>query len=113
FSLAVLVFAAPAAAKPKKHVKHSGTLVASSKSSVTVKRGEQTVTCARGSASPKVRAHVGHKVKIACKNGVLVAMQQVLSGSAVGAISALFSSSITVHTDGGDVTCATTDGSPK
>jgi ribosomal protein L21E len=117
-TLAALLLAAPATAghkpKPPKSVTHSGTLVARSASSVTVKRGQRTVTCSRANSSPKVgTVRVGGKVTIACSNGVLVAFKTVLSGSAAGAISALSPTSLTVHTDGGDVTCTLNDGSPR
>jgi hypothetical protein len=115
FALAALVLATPATAGRKpKPATHSGTLVARTTASVTVKRGDRTVTCSRASSSPKVsRARVGRKVKIACTNGILVGFKTVLSGSAAGTISALSASSITVHTDGGDVTCALDDRSPR
>jgi hypothetical protein len=72
------------------------------------------LTCSRGDTSPKLgHAKLGTKVKVACSDGVLVGFQQVLSGSALGTIGALSSSSITVHTDGGEVTCAVTDRSPR
>src|ERR1044071_3421374 len=116
--LAALVFATPAAAahhKPKhKRVKHSGTLVARTAASVTIKQGDHTLTCARDDSSPKVQgASVGDKVKVTCENGVLVGFERAFTGSAAGAISALSASSLTVHNDDRTVTCTLGDNSPN
>jgi hypothetical protein len=120
--LATLVLAAPAAAqnspKPKhskhKRVTHSGTLVSRTAASVTVKRGDHTLTCSRNDASPNVKSSdVGHKVKVTCDNGVLVSLQSSFDGSAAGSITALSATSISLHNDDATVTCTLGDGSPK
>src|ERR1051326_7891362 len=120
--LVTLVLAAPAAAhsspKPKhaKHtrVTHSGTLVSRTAASVTVKRGDHTLTCSRNDASPNVKSSdVGHKVKVTCDNGVLVSLQSSFRGSAAGSITALSPTSISLHNDDATVTCTLGDGSPK
>jgi hypothetical protein len=117
---AALVLAAPAAAqhKPKHHkhkrVAHSGTLVARTAASVTIKQGDHTLTCSRDDSSPKVQgATVGHKVKVTCENGVLVGFEKAFTGSAVGTISALSTTSVTLHNDDGTITCTLADGSPR
>jgi hypothetical protein len=120
-TLAALLLAAPAAAaqhkpKPPKHkrVTHSGTLVKRTAASVTVKRGDHTLTCLRSDSSPSVQgATVGDKVKVTCEHGVLVTFEKAFSGSATGTISALSTSSITLHNDDGTVMCTVSDGSPK
>src|ERR1051326_2312881 len=120
--LVTLVLAAPAAAhsspKPKhaKHtrVTHSGTLVSRTAASVTVKRGDHTLTCPRNDASPNVKSSdVGHKVKVTCDNGGLVRLHSSFDGSAAGSITALSATSISLHNDDATVTCTLGDGSPK
>jgi hypothetical protein len=118
--LASLVLAAPAAAQhepkhPKhKRVTHSGTLVVRTAASVTVKRGDHTLTCSRDDSSPKVgRASVGDKVKVTCEHGVLVSFEKAFTGSAAGKISELSPSSVTLHNDDGTLTCTLAEGSPK
>jgi hypothetical protein len=98
-----------------------GTITALSTSSVTVHTDGGDVTCALGDSSPKLGDyHVGDAVKFGCRNDVLYGIYKVtppappaVVRSGQGKISALSTSSVTVHTDGGDVICRLTDGSPK
>ena len=93
----------------------SGTLAALSDSSLTVHTETGDLTCKLGDGSPNVgEYHVGDKVKVTCTNGVLttIARADTYQGG-LGAITALSDSSLTVHTDGGDLTCTLNDASPK
>ncbi len=99
-----------------------GTLSALSTTSVTVTTDGGDVTCSLGSASPKLGDfHTGDKVKFACVDGVLNVLAKVDATpppptnvrSAVGAITALSPTSVTVQGDGAAVTCAVGDSSPK
>jgi ribosomal protein L21E len=96
-----------------------GTLTAVSDSSVTVHTDSRDLTCTRNAASPRLGDyHVGDKVKIACTNGVLTAIAKVdapppVAAYGTGTLSALSTTSITVHNDERDLTCTLTDASPK
>jgi ribosomal protein L21E len=96
-----------------------GTLTALSDASVTVHTDSRNLTCTRNAASPKLGDyHVGDKVKIACTNGFLTAIAKVdapppVTTYGTGTVSALSTTSITVHNDERDLTCTLTDASPK
>lgn len=100
-----------------------GTLsaISTSTSSVTIHTDGDDVTCSLGDSSPALGDfHVGDAVKFGCRNGVLVALYKVaapappvVERTGQGTISALSTSALTVHTDGGDVTCSLGDTSPK
>lgn len=121
----VLVGITVAAAPPDKPKGHTGagTISAVSDSSVTFRSGEHDVTCSLAAASPSLAGyHVGDKVKFGCLNGTLVAITKPDSGvvdgahktiGAAGAVTAVSPTSLTVHTDGGSVTCTVGDGSPS
>jgi hypothetical protein len=71
-------------------------------------------TCSRGPTSPSSDGfRAGDKVKMTCLNGVLTALAHVddYTGG-TGTLTALSTASLTVHTDGGDVTCNLTGDSP-
>jgi hypothetical protein len=106
----------PAPGGSHKTVGATGTVSAVSTGSITVHTDGGEVTCSVGDGSPSVaEAHVGDKAKIACVDGVL----KVLARSApttdpgsghsattvAGTLSALSSSSVTVHGERGDVSC--------
>ena len=101
----------------------AGTISALSATSLTVHNAEHDITCTLGASSPRLGDyHVGDKVKFGCLEGALVAIAKDGSGTvdgphktlgAAGAVSAVSPSSLTVHTDGGDVTCSVGDGSPN
>ena len=121
-----LIVAAPAAATGKpKPATMTGSLVARSATALSVKSGSKTLTCSLGDASPSVSAYnVGDKIKIACANGVLVAIARYgatpksapatapSAQSAAGTIAALSATALTVHSDGGDLTCSLSSSSP-
>jgi hypothetical protein len=98
-----------------------GTLSALSSTSLTVHTDAGDVSCALGDGSPKLGDfHVGDRVKFACRNAVLTALYKAdppkpapVVRTGQGTISALTSTAVTVHTDGGDVGCALGETSPK
>lgn len=101
----------------------TGTISALSSTSVAFHNEEHNVTCSLADTSPRLGDyHVGDKVTFGCLNGVLVAIAKVASGTAdgthhtlgaAGTVSAVSSHSLTVHTDGGEVTCTIGAGSPS
>ena len=102
----------------------AGTIAALSASSVTFHNDEHgDATCAVGASSPTLTGYqVGDKVKFGCLNGALVAIAKAGSGTvdgpheslgAAGTVSAVSPTSLTIHTDGGEVTCSVADGSPS
>jgi hypothetical protein len=120
--------------------KQGGKLTEVSATSVTVRDGDRDFVCKLGDASPPLDGfHVGDHVVIACKGGALVGITRVevaapqepttpttpttpkpeapkppvVERTGQGSITALSTASVTVHTDGGDVTCTLGDGSPK
>jgi hypothetical protein len=102
----------------------AGTISALSASSVTFHNDEHgDATCSVGASSPALTGYsVGDRVKFGCLSGALVAIAKDGSGTvegphkslgAAGAVSAVSPTSLTVHTDGGEVTCSIGDGSPS
>ena len=95
--------------------------ISSSTSSLTVHTDGGDVTCSLGADSPKLGDYrVGDRVKFGCRNDVLVALYKVeapappvVERTGQGTISGLSTTSLTVHTDGGDVTCSLGADSPK
>jgi ribosomal protein L21E len=101
-------------APPPVTIYGTGTLAALSTTSISVHNDERDLTCTLTAVSPRLGDyHVGDKVKIGCTNGVLTAIARVDTyKGGLGRISALSTSSLTVHTDGGDLTCTLGDDSP-
>ncbi len=104
------------ASGPHKTIGAAGTVSAVSSTSLTVHTDGGEVTCLVGDGSPSVgNVHVGDKVKVGCLDGVLkiLALSDTASGSAgghtataaEGTLTALSSTSVTVHGDHGDVSC--------
>jgi len=115
--------------------KQGGKLTYISATSVTVRDGDRDFVCKLGDLSPPLDGfHVGDRVVIACNNGALVGITRVgspqeptkpdvpnpggpttpvVERTGQGTISALSTASLTVHTDGGDVTCKLGDASPR
>jgi hypothetical protein len=92
----------------------TGSLTALSPTSLTVHSDGGDVTCSRTSSSPSLDGYqVGDRVKATCVNGLLtgIARADTYQGG-LGTISALSTASLTVHTDGGDLTCTLGDTSP-
>ena len=112
-------------------VTFGGVVTALSETSISLHDGSRDLTCAIGADSPPTAGvEVGAHVKVACANGVLVKVALLPTGdgkpappppvapshttlAANGTVSALSSASLTVHTDGGEVTCTVGDGSPS
>jgi hypothetical protein len=107
-----------------------GTVTAVSPTSLTVHNSEHgDLTCTVGSSSPSVaEVHLGDLVKIGCASGVLAILVRgtttpppappappaPVTLTAGGTLTALTTTSITVHNDEhGDITCSLTDGSPS
>jgi hypothetical protein len=95
-----------------------GVVTALTDGSVTLHDGDRDLTCTIGASSPSTAGvKVGQHVKVACSNGVLVAIAPVTSGDAgrayEGTVTAVSATSITVHTAKGDGTCTVGDGSPS
>jgi hypothetical protein len=99
-----------------KTVGAAGTVGAVSATSLTVHTDGGEVTCSVGDGSPSVaNVHVGDTVKIGCVDGVLKVLSRAdtASGSGdghkattvAGTLTALSTSSLTVHGEHGDVTC--------
>jgi hypothetical protein len=120
--VAIAPVSVPSGDKPKSQT-GAGTISALSTTSVTFHNEERDVTCSLAAASPRLGDyHVGDKVKFGCLGGALVAIAKTDSGKvdgphktvgAAGTVSAVSATSLTVHTDGGDVTCSVGDGSPS
>jgi hypothetical protein len=112
-----------------KPVTFGGVVTALSDRSISLHDGDRDLTCAVGPDSPSTAGvKVGAHAKVACANGLLVSLALVPSGDgkpapppapehttvgAIGTVSAISPTSLTVHTDGGDVTCSVGDGSPS
>jgi hypothetical protein len=96
----------------------AGAVTAAGDGSISLHDGDRDLTCSIGASSPSTAGvKVGQHVKVSCSNGVLVTLAPVTSGDAgrayEGTVTALSTTSITVHTDKGDGTCALGDGSPS
>lgn len=101
----------------------AGTLSALDSSSLTVRSDDGDLTCTLGPSSPATASFkVGDRVKVGCVDGVLVAIVNADGGGsggghvtrgALGTLTALSATSVTVHTDGGDVTCTLGPSSPS
>ena len=104
-------------------VKFGGVVTALGDDSISLHDGDRDLTCSIGATSPSTAdVKVGQHVKVACLNGALVAIAKADSGpvsgphktlGAAGTVSAVSATSLSVHTDGGEVTCSVGDGSPS
>ena len=102
---------------------YEGTVSAVSATSITVHTAGGDGTCTVGDGSPSVAGvKVGDRVLAGCKAGTnqLVLLKELAptttppkGQTGAGTVSAVSSTSLTVHTDGGDVTCTVGDGSPS
>ncbi len=122
----VLVAIAPVVTTPGRA--YEGTVSAVSATSITVHTPHGDGTCTVGDGSPSLAdVKVGDRVLAGCKAGTnqLVLLKKLpavpapqpqpephpLTGA--GTVSAVSPTSLTVHTDGGDLTCSISDGSPS
>jgi hypothetical protein len=102
---------------------YEGTVSAVSATSITVHTTHGDGTCAVDDDSPSVATvKVGDRVLAGCKAGTnqLVLLKKLAAGTdapksqtGAGTVSAVSSTSLTVHTDGGNLTCSVGDGSPS
>jgi hypothetical protein len=95
-----------------------GVVTALSDTSISLHDGDRDLTCSIGASSPSTAGvKVGQHVKVSCANGALAAIAPVTAGEAgrayEGTVTAVSSTSITVHTANGDGTCTVGDGSPS
>jgi hypothetical protein len=120
-----------------KKVSFGGAITALSTSSISLHDGNRDLTCSITDASPSTgAAKVGDHVRVSCVNGVLTAIApplarpveppkppeiprepehpttHVLTG-AIGSITAVDGSSLTVHNSERDLTCSVGDSSPR
>ena len=98
--------------------KFAGAVTSLGNGSITLRDGDHDLTCSIGASSPSTGdVKVGQHVRVACSNGVLVAIAPITAGDAghayEGAVTAVSATSLTVHTAHGDGTCAVGDGSPS
>ncbi|MDX6425076.1 MAG: hypothetical protein QOD52_481 [Gaiellaceae bacterium] len=106
---------------------YEGTVTAVNATSISVHTNRGDGTCTVGGGSPSVAdLKIGDRVLAGCKAGTnqLVYLKKLAVGGdapvggahktigAAGAVSAVSSTELAVHTDGGDVTCTVGDGSP-
>jgi len=102
---------------------YEGTVTAVSATSITVHTPNSDGTCTVGDGSPSVtEVKVGDRVLAGCKAGTnqLVLLKKLPATTeppkpqtGAGTVSAVSPTSLTVHTDGGDLTCSVGDGSPS
>jgi hypothetical protein len=99
-------------------VKFGGAVTALSSDSISLHDGDRNLTCTIGDASPSTSGlKVGDHAKVVCANGVLASWSPVTTSDAAhvyeGVVTAVGSSSITVHTVAEDATCPVGVGSPS
>jgi hypothetical protein len=101
---------------------YEGTVSAVSATSITVHTAQGDGTCTVGDGSPSTAGvRVGDRVLAGCKTGTnqLVLLKKLADAEApktqagAGTVTAVSSTSLTVHTDGGDLTCSVGEGSPS
>jgi hypothetical protein len=102
---------------------YEGTVSAVGATSITVHTANGDGTCTVGDGSPSVAdVKVGDRVLAGCKAGTnqLVLLKKLAAVTApptsqtgAGTVSAVSATSLTVHTDGGNLTCSVGDGSPS
>jgi hypothetical protein len=105
----------PPAAKDTKPVTFGGAITALDDTSISLHDGDRDLTCTLGPASPKTDGFkVGQHARVACADGVLVAIAAPEVGRYyVGTVATVTDGSITLTTEHGSVTCAITALSPK
>jgi hypothetical protein len=105
----------PPASKDTRPVTFGGVITALTDSSISLHDGDRDLTCTIGPDSPKTDGfNVGQHAKVACADGVLVAIAAPEAGRYfVGTVSALSDASITLSTEHGPATCTITALSPS
>ena len=134
----LLTATSPGSTDETKPVTFAGAITALSDGSISLHDGNRDLTCTLDASSPSTTGFaVGQHARVACVNGALAKIGAVTAPAAapnptgdpkpppppppppphktvgaLGTLTALSTSSVTVHTDGGDVTCTVGDGSP-
>jgi hypothetical protein len=110
-------------------VTFAGAITALTDGSISLHDGDRDLTCAIGASSPSTAGYaVGQHARVACVNHTLAKIAPVTAPApvsppkptepphttvgALGTLTSLTTTAVTVHTDGGEVTCAIGDGSP-
>jgi hypothetical protein len=106
---------APSASKDTRPVTFGGAITELTDTSISLHDGDRDLTCTLGPDSPKTDSFkVGQHAKVACADGVLVAIAAPEVGRYyVGTVATLTDGSITLTTEHGPVTCTITALSPK
>ena len=102
-------------AKDTKPVTFGGAITALTDTSISLHDGDRDLTCTLGPDSPKTDGFkVGQHAKVACVDGVLVAIAAPELGRYfVGTVATLTDTSITLTTEHGPATCTITALSPS
>ena len=105
----------PPVSKDTKPVTFGGAITALTDTSISLHDGDRDLTCSLGPESPKTGDFkVGQHAKVACADGVLVAIAAPELGRYyVGTVATLTDGSITLTTEHGPATCTITAVSPS
>jgi hypothetical protein len=106
---------APPASKDTRPVTFGGAITELTDASISLHDGDRDLTCTLGPDSPKTDGFkVGQHAKVACADGVLVAIAAPEVGRYyVGTVATLTDDALTLTTEHGPVTCTITALSPK
>jgi hypothetical protein len=107
-----------AAANDDAVTKFGGAITALGDGSITLHDGDRDLTCSLGTTSPATGDYkVGQHAVVACAGGTLVAISPVTTGDLgryfIGSVAEIGTSSLTLTTDHGPVTCTFGDGTPS
>lgn len=107
--------AGPPAAKDTRPVTFGGAITSLTDTSISLHDGDRDITCTLGPDSPKTDGFkVGQHAKVACADGVLVAIAAPELGRYyVGTVATLTDGALTLTTEHGPVTCTLTPLSPS
>ena len=105
----------PPAAKDTRPVTFGGAITALTDTLISLHDGDRDITCTLGPDSPKTDGFkVGQHAKVACADGVLVAIAAPEVGRYyVGTVATLTDGALTLTTEHGPVTCTITPLSPS
>lgn len=105
----------PTASRDTKPVTFGGAITALTDGSISLHDGDRDLTCTLGPDSPKTDGFkVGQHAKVACADGVLVAIAAPELGRYyVGTVATLTDASLTLTTERGPATCTITALSPS
>jgi len=106
---------APPAAQDTRPVTFGGVITALTDTSISLHDGDRDITCTLGPDSPKTDGFkVGQHAKVACADGLLVAIAAPEVGRYfVGTVATLTDGALTLTTEHGPVTCTITPLSPS